>query len=43
MVAAVFDVRRKSLAASLQGIERRVVALEAYADEVRRADDRSRS
>lgn len=40
MVAAVIDVRRKSLAASLQGIQRRVVALEAYADEVRRADDR---
>ncbi|MFE0852236.1 hypothetical protein [Streptomyces mutabilis] len=40
MVAAVIDVRRKSLATSLRGIERRVVALEAYADEVRRADDR---
>lgn len=39
-VAAVIDARRKSLATSLRGIERRVVALEGYADEVRRADDR---
>ncbi|MFJ6437851.1 hypothetical protein [Streptomyces sp. NPDC091416] len=39
-VAEVIDVRRQSLAASFRGIGRRVVALERYADQVRRADDR---
>ncbi|MCX4682110.1 hypothetical protein OG413_43805 [Streptomyces sp. NBC_01433] len=39
-VTAALQLRRRSLKTSLDGIERRVLALEAYADEVSKADDR---
>ncbi|MFJ5740120.1 hypothetical protein [Streptomyces microflavus] len=41
-VAALLDTRRRALRASLDGIARRVKALEAYAEQVAQADDRYR-
>ncbi|MFD8476332.1 hypothetical protein ACFV2E_30500 [Streptomyces globisporus] len=41
-VAALLDTRRRALRASLDGITRRVSALESYADQVAQADDRYR-
>ncbi|MEV0888854.1 hypothetical protein AB0J03_34265 [Streptomyces microflavus] len=38
-VAALLDTRRRALRASLDGIARRVKALEAYAEQVAQADD----
>ncbi|MFD9634963.1 hypothetical protein ACFWX8_30490, partial [Streptomyces violascens] len=41
-VVALLDTRRQALKTSLDGIERRVAALEAYADQVAAADDQYR-
>ncbi|MEU7046603.1 hypothetical protein AB0A77_36915 [Streptomyces varsoviensis] len=41
-VAALLDTRRRALRASLDGITRRVEALESYAEQVAQADDRYR-
>lgn len=41
-VTALLDTRRRALRASLDGITRRVNALESYADQVAQADDRYR-
>ncbi|MFE1190108.1 hypothetical protein [[Kitasatospora] papulosa] len=41
-VAALLDIRRRALRASLDGITRRVEALESYAEQVAQADDRYR-
>ncbi|MEU3221197.1 hypothetical protein [Streptomyces sp. NPDC006971] len=41
-IAALLDTRRRALRASLDGITRRVEALESYAEQVAQADDRYR-